>query len=100
MAIPQTSTESISVNTKTSRTHRFKYLLFGMFLTAAVTVGALIKLGVLDQSVFLHFSANAINITWCTNNSGSIDIPVDQCEALVALYNNTNGDNWTNKSDW
>ena len=28
------------------------------------------------------------------------DIPKDECRALVALYNNTNGDTWNNKDGW
>jgi hypothetical protein len=28
------------------------------------------------------------------------DIPKAECEALVALYNSTNGANWANKSGW
>ena len=28
------------------------------------------------------------------------DIPVPECEALVALYNNTDGDNRDNNSNW
>ncbi|EDN71345.1 receptor protein kinase [Beggiatoa sp. PS] len=28
------------------------------------------------------------------------EIPTAQCETLVALYDSTNGDNWTNNTDW
>ena len=28
------------------------------------------------------------------------DVPTLECQALVALYNSTGGDNWTNKSGW
>ena len=28
------------------------------------------------------------------------EIPQTECEALVALYNATDGDNWTTKTDW
>lgn len=28
------------------------------------------------------------------------EIPQAECEALVALYESTNGDNWTNNTDW
>lgn len=28
------------------------------------------------------------------------EIPKSECEALVALYNSTNGPNWTNKTNW
>ena len=27
-------------------------------------------------------------------------IPQNECEALVALYNSTDGDNWNNKTNW
>ena len=27
-------------------------------------------------------------------------IPTAECEALVALYNNTNGDNWIDNTEW
>lgn len=32
--------------------------------------------------------------------SAQSDIPTMDCEALVALYDSTNGDNWDNKSQW
>mgnify|MGYP003490308748 FL=1 len=28
------------------------------------------------------------------------DVPVSKCEALVALYDSTNGDNWINNTNW
>lgn len=28
------------------------------------------------------------------------EIPCDECEALVALYNSTDGPNWTNNTNW
>lgn len=28
------------------------------------------------------------------------EIPVSECEALVGLYNSTNGDNWVNHDNW
>lgn len=31
----------------------------------------------------------AYSPTWCSENSGFIDIPYSQCEALADLYNNT-----------
>ncbi|MGB1250320.1 MAG: cohesin domain-containing protein [Candidatus Promineifilaceae bacterium] len=32
---------------------------------------------------------------------GSVsEIPVNECEAISALYTSTNGDNWLNKTDW
>jgi len=35
-----------------------------------------------------------------TGCNGVTEIPTEQCEALVALYNNTDGDNWTNNEGW
>jgi len=35
-----------------------------------------------------------------TSCSAMIDISEPECEALVDLYNSTNGDGWTNKNGW
>lgn len=35
-----------------------------------------------------------------TSCSAMIDISESECEALVDLYNSTNGDGWTNKNGW
>jgi len=35
-----------------------------------------------------------------TSCSSVTAIPVAECEALVALYNSTNGSGWTNKTNW
>ncbi|WP_166404777.1 leucine-rich repeat domain-containing protein [Desulfonema ishimotonii] len=50
---------------------------------------------------------NAITVLQRTNTPCEIsicdsitDIPKSECEALVALYNSTDGDNWTNKDGW
>ncbi|MEN8218509.1 MAG: hypothetical protein ABFS56_19500 [Pseudomonadota bacterium] len=34
------------------------------------------------------------------NCSTITEIPTVECEALVALYNSTDGDNWTRNSGW
>ncbi|MEN8219513.1 MAG: hypothetical protein ABFS56_24810 [Pseudomonadota bacterium] len=38
--------------------------------------------------------------TQTTNCATVTEIPSTECEALVALYNSTNGDNWENNSGW
>jgi len=38
--------------------------------------------------------------TQTTNCATVTEIPSTECEALVALYNSTNGDNWKNNSGW
>ena len=38
--------------------------------------------------------------TVATNCNDVTEIPVNQCLALVALYDSTNGDNWTDKTGW
>lgn len=30
----------------------------------------------------------------------ALNIPVAECEALIALYTGTNGASWTNKTNW
>jgi len=35
-----------------------------------------------------------------TNCSQVTQIPTSECDALVALYDSTDGDNWTNKTGW
>jgi len=32
--------------------------------------------------------------------SDTMDVPQTECEALVALYNSTNGPSWTNGTNW
>lgn len=34
--------------------------------------------------------------TWCQDNSGSIQVPEDECDTLLDFYISTNGDNWDN----
>ncbi len=36
----------------------------------------------------------------CTICDTVTQIPTAQCQALIALYDNTDGDNWTNKASW
>ncbi|HIE01507.1 MAG TPA: hypothetical protein EYP59_14660, partial [Thiotrichaceae bacterium] len=36
----------------------------------------------------------------CTICDTVTQIPTAQCQALIALYDNTGGDNWTNKAGW
>ena len=36
---------------------------------------------------------------WCTDND-VIGIDLAECQALVAIYNSTDGDNWANTDDW
>ena len=36
---------------------------------------------------------------WCIDNNVT-EIPLAECQALAAIYNSTDGDNWTNNSGW
>jgi len=36
----------------------------------------------------------------CTICDTVTEIPTAQCESLVALYDSTGGDNWTNNDNW
>lgn len=47
-----------------------------------------------DKTITANFSQAAFS---CNNVT---EIPRIECEALVALYNNTTGANWTNRSGW
>jgi Leucine-rich repeat (LRR) protein len=49
------------------------------------------KIKLLCVSIVLSISGPAIATTNCTLSS---DVPVDECEALVALYHNTQGTTW------
>jgi len=39
-------------------------------------------------------------LTFKTDCNTVTEIPIAQCEALVALYDSTDGDNWTNNAGW
>jgi PKD repeat protein len=39
-------------------------------------------------------------LTFFSDCNAVTEIPAAQCEALVALYDSTNGDNWTNNEGW
>ncbi len=49
-----------------------------------------------DTNTSLIKSTNAL-LTFC---DGVSEIPTTECNALVDLYNSTNGANWTNHTDW
>ncbi|MEI6118686.1 MAG: hypothetical protein WCP92_05695 [bacterium] len=34
------------------------------------------------------------------DNSGSLDVPVAECQTLVDLYNSTDGDHWNDTTNW
>jgi len=46
-------------------------------------------------SLGLSFSAQA-----ATNCAAVTEIPQSECEALIAFYDSTTGDNWTDNTDW
>jgi Leucine-rich repeat (LRR) protein len=48
------------------------------------------RIGIFQGSPVLSF----------TNCASQSEIPTTECDALVALYNSTNGANWTNHTDW
>jgi hypothetical protein len=50
-----------------------------------------------DTTGFTVRISNAATAFSCTTQSA---IPVDECEALVALYNSTDGAHWNNHSGW
>lgn len=53
------------------------------------------------QLLMPHMETHAsYSPTWCTDNSGSIDIPLSECNALTDLYVSTDGDNWNDNTNW
>ena len=42
-----------------------------------------------QQTAFAEFDCNTVS-----------EIPISECEALVSLYNNTNGESWRDNGDW
>lgn len=46
---------------------------------------------------FVPQSFAAIPVGFCATVT---DVPTQECDALVDVYNDTNGDNWTNKTGW
>jgi len=46
---------------------------------------------------FVHLAQAAGPFTDCASQT---QIPEAECQALVDLYNNTNGDGWTNNTGW
>ncbi len=48
-----------------------------------------------------HSEVDAFPVCEATFSCDTVTkIPKNQCEALVALYDNTDGDNWTNNNNW
>lgn len=50
-----------------------------------------------------HPTANTISNTITVNVfscSAVTDVPVAECQALMSIYDNTGGANWTNKTGW
>ena len=47
-----------------------------------------------------NFHASAAGETFCNDNEAFLGVPVSECQALVDIYNNTNGDGWTNSTNW
>ena len=60
-----------------------------VFLLSSTWVGEIL-LGVAED-------AHAQTFTDCSAVS---EIPQSECQALVDLYDSTNGDNWTTKTEW
>ena len=50
-----------------------------------------------DNSSTLKFAFITQSAFDCNNVT---DVPKTECEALVALYDSTDGDNWTNNKNW
>lgn len=50
-----------------------------------------------SQYVTVMATTKTITTFACANVT---EIPVDECQALVSLYNNTGGKNWTNQAGW
>ncbi len=51
-------------------------------------------------SISLHVTSLFAQTTVDCNNVLQTGVPRPQCQALVDLYNSTNGANWTNKTNW
>lgn len=53
------------------------------------------------QLLMPNFSTYAAySPTWCQDNVGSIDLPLQECETLVQLYVDAGGDNWNTNNGW
>jgi len=65
-----------------------------------VNVTYLLNLNIITKRLFM-----GIAIVWLVLGGGLVwdvcaDIPPDERKALIALYNSTDGDNWSNNSGW
>ena len=61
-----------------------------------VILGLFVNLiGVLPEEVNATWSLNR-----CINNASIITVPVSECQILEDMYNNLNGTNWTNTTNW
>ncbi len=67
--------------------HHYFFSLFGVF---AVVKTILLIAWLLGNISFFHYHTSAAYETFCIDNSWSLNVPVIECEALVALYNDTN----------
>jgi hypothetical protein len=63
-------------------------------VAAVLVVGC----GSRDTSDDVSFATQSVTSFDCA--TAQTGIPVSECEALVALYTSTNGDNWIRKDNW
>lgn len=77
-----------------------------MTKTTAWLIGSILAVAGLTSgfnSLYLK-NSSALKLAFVTQSafdcSQVTDVPQSECNALVALYDTTNGDNWTNKQKW
>jgi len=66
----------------------------------ALTLGLMLLTGASVSGELTPPPAHAASAVAAYDCAANLDLPVVECEALVALYNSTNGPGWTNSTGW
>ncbi len=81
-------------------THHHRKYFLGFFGWFACIKTILLFAGMFGSVLFSQYMVHAAWETFCMDNSGSLDVPVAECQTLVDLYNSTDGDHWNDTTNW
>ncbi|MCX6823258.1 MAG: leucine-rich repeat domain-containing protein [candidate division SR1 bacterium] len=87
-------------NSSCSHPHKHhKVYLFGLLGSFAAVKVIVVALGLISSLTFLSHHGHANFIDPVASCAGVTEIPETECQALLTLYNTTNGDAWTDNSN-
>ncbi len=65
-----------------------------------LSIGAAAILAAISMWSFASAANLATNLTWCTTNSGTINVSYQECNSLAYLFDETSGMNRTHNDNW